>query len=509
MVAVFVCVCVCVCKCETMASSTSDLSDAVEQLQSKIGALETGALKGEVDTLQAHVQRIHERVQSAVSKLEAAATGRPLAEVDGDGTPGSTPMLPSPVRGTGAARQKVDQMSSEVRADNPYSRLMALQRMGVVQDYERIREKTIAIVGIGGVGAVVAEMLTRCGAGRLLLYDYDTVELANMNRLFFQPHQAGMTKTDAAVQTLEDINPDTRLESYHMNITTVDGYERFEKSVRGADGKSRVDLVLSCVDNYEARIAINRVCLDMGQTWMESGVSEDAVSGHIQLLKPGQMACFECAPPLVVASGVDEKTLKREGVCAASLPTTMGIVAGFLVQNTLKYLLGFGKVSPYLGYTAMTDFFPTMEMKPNPNCGNKACRRRQKEYCELIVSPEYVAAQRKAEAARLAAEAEERAKPLHEDNEWNIELVGDDESDTNASGGDAATAGSLPSGLKYEMPEADGSDEEEETDDDVNASAGADLDDLMSQLKNIQGVDDISTEKASTNPFDDGDDELL
>jgi len=40
---------------------------------------------------------------------------------------------------------------------------------------------------------------------------------------------------------------------------------------------------------------------------------------------------------LVVASNIDEKTLKREGVCAASLPTTMGIVAGFLVQNTLKY----------------------------------------------------------------------------------------------------------------------------------------------------------------------------
>lgn len=44
----------------------------------------------------------------------------------------------------------------------------------------------------------------------------------------------------------------------------------------------------------------------------------------------------QCAPPLVVASGVDEKTLKREGVCAASLPTTMAVVAGLLVQNALK-----------------------------------------------------------------------------------------------------------------------------------------------------------------------------
>ena len=77
-------------------------------------------------------------------------------------------------------------------------------------------------------------------------------------------------------------------------------------------------------------MVINQACNELGQTWMESGVSEDAVSGHIQLLVPGETACFECAPPLVVASGIDERTLKREGVCAASLPTTMGIVAGTL-----------------------------------------------------------------------------------------------------------------------------------------------------------------------------------
>ena len=38
---------------------------------------------------------------------------------------------------------------------------------------------------------------------QLLLFDYDKVELANMNRLFFQPHQAGMSKVDAAVKTLQ------------------------------------------------------------------------------------------------------------------------------------------------------------------------------------------------------------------------------------------------------------------------------------------------------------------
>ena len=60
---------------------------------------------------------------------------------------------------------------------------MALKRMNIVQDYERIRTLSVLIVGLGGVGAVAAEILTRCGIGKLLLFDHDTVEIANMNRL--------------------------------------------------------------------------------------------------------------------------------------------------------------------------------------------------------------------------------------------------------------------------------------------------------------------------------------
>ena len=77
--------------------------------------------------------------------------------------------------------------------------------MGIVDNYEKIREYTVAVVGVGGVGSVTAEMLTRCGIGKLILFDYDKVELANMNRLFFQPHQAGLSKVDAAAKTLEGI----------------------------------------------------------------------------------------------------------------------------------------------------------------------------------------------------------------------------------------------------------------------------------------------------------------
>lgn len=49
-------------------------------------------------------------------------------------------------------------------------------------EMQKIRGCSIAIVGVGGVGSVAAEMLTRCGIGHLSMFDYDIVELANMNR---------------------------------------------------------------------------------------------------------------------------------------------------------------------------------------------------------------------------------------------------------------------------------------------------------------------------------------
>uniref|UniRef100_A0A8B9CA41 THIF-type NAD/FAD binding fold domain-containing protein n=2 Tax=Anser TaxID=8842 RepID=A0A8B9CA41_9AVES len=70
--------------------------------------------------------------------------------------------------GRRAPRARIEAMSAEVTDTNPYSRLMALKRMGIVKDYEKIRTFTVAVVGVGGVGSVTAEMLTRCGIGKVM-----------------------------------------------------------------------------------------------------------------------------------------------------------------------------------------------------------------------------------------------------------------------------------------------------------------------------------------------------
>lgn len=140
----------------------------------------------------------------------------------------------------------------------------------------------------------------------------------------------------------------------------------------------------------------------------------------------------------------------------------MGIVAGFLVQNALKYLLHFGQVTNYLGYNALNDYFPTMKLKPNPQCDDTLCRQRQKEFADKPKIPEQ------------AEEAKEDDKPIHENNEWGISLIDEsiEEKDDTL----------IQEGVKlaYTLPNKGNIDECQE----VKAD-DASLDDLMAQMKSL------------------------
>ena len=105
-----------------------------------------------------------------------------------------------------------------------------------------------------------------------------------MNRMFYLPSHQGLAKVEAAKKSLLDINPDVEIETYNMNITTNENYDKFKERIEHggiSPAGSRISLVLSCVDNYAARITINKACNELNQVWYESGVSENAMSGHI------------------------------------------------------------------------------------------------------------------------------------------------------------------------------------------------------------------------------------
>ena len=238
---------------------------------------------------------------------------------------------------------------------------MALKRMGVVKNYERVRDFSVAVVGIGGVGVSIVEMLTRCGVGKVIVYDYDTIELANMNKMFYRPEQAGWNKTMACRHYCSELNPDTVFEVHNMNICAEESKAKFKESLASGsvDRKSGVSMIVGAVDNFDARQALEGVSEELAIPFLDCCVADDAMSGSVQLIIPGRTGGLEAAP-------IKAHMEKRAGTCAASLPTTESIVAGIAGQNILKYLLGFGEVAFLMTYNAINNDFQSRMTYPDP-----------------------------------------------------------------------------------------------------------------------------------------------
>lgn len=78
---------------------------------------------------------------------------------------------------------------------------------------------TVAICGLGGLGSNIAVILARAGIGRLILIDYDRVELSNLHRQEYQVMQTGQYKTEALACNLQRINPYISIETHTVKVT--------------------------------------------------------------------------------------------------------------------------------------------------------------------------------------------------------------------------------------------------------------------------------------------------
>ena len=76
----------------------------------------------------------------------------------------------------------------------------------------KISSSTIAICGLGGLGSNIAIMLARAGVGKLILIDFDKVDITNLHRQQYKPSQIGMYKTEALSCNLKEIAPYVELE---------------------------------------------------------------------------------------------------------------------------------------------------------------------------------------------------------------------------------------------------------------------------------------------------------
>ena len=84
---------------------------------------------------------------------------------------------------------------------------------------QKLEQATVAVCGLGGLGSNVAINLARAGIKKLILVDFDCVDMTNLQRQQYKASQVGTPKTDALVDNLKEIAPYVELEAYNEKIT--------------------------------------------------------------------------------------------------------------------------------------------------------------------------------------------------------------------------------------------------------------------------------------------------
>lgn len=240
-----------------------------------------------------------------------------------------------------------------------YSRQIMLPDFGV-EGQERLRSARVLVVGLGGLGSPVAMYLAAAGVGRLVLADFDAVDLSNLQRqILHTSDRIGMPKADSAQIALRAINPEVDLISVKRSLTE----ERLPELV------AEVDLVVDGCDNFATRFAVNRACV-AARVPLVSGAAI-RMEGQVSAFsgQPGT-ACYRCLYP---DDGDIDETCSANGVLAP----LVGIIGSVQAAEAIKILAGVGV--PLFGRLLLLDAasmeWRSLRLPADPAC--PVCSGRQ------------------------------------------------------------------------------------------------------------------------------------
>jgi len=232
---------------------------------------------------------------------------------------------------------------------------------------EDMLNKKALIVGAGGLGVIVADILARSGIGALYIVDRDIVTEANFNRLGFSRDDIRKPKAEALAQKIEKLrNSETVPKKYRIHVEAfhedIIGWPKLEKII------SKVDIVFSCLDNEEARRELNFLIMKLKKPMVDGATSIDGLSGTVISIVPCKTPCYECYYGSETSVKVNH--VERIGYCDASIATTMAIVASIQADQGLKILLNYGKVLPMIRVNLRDNVsvLGIENVKPRKNC---------------------------------------------------------------------------------------------------------------------------------------------
>ncbi len=183
---------------------------------------------------------------------------------------------------------------------------------------EQVAQARVAVIGAGAVGNEVVKNLALLGAGRIDVFDFDRIEAHNLTRsVFFRDGDVGRSKAQVVAERAAMLDP-------NVSLRAIEGDFWETLSLHALQTYS---CAVACVDNFEARIRLNQMCLIAGVDLVNAGLDSRYASIEVFPFSNARCgACFECHLPQSAYQRIAERYscgwLKKRAFEARKIPTT-------------------------------------------------------------------------------------------------------------------------------------------------------------------------------------------
>ena len=189
---------------------------------------------------------------------------------------------------------------------------------------QRLKNTSVLISRVGGVGGSVAYELAAAGVGRLILAHGGNLKPSDLNRQLLMTHDwIGKPRVESAARRLKELNPALEVVPFNGNLS--------DENAAGL--VSEADIVVDCAPLFEERFAMNRAAVAQGKPMVECSMY--AMEGHVTTIIPGKTGCLRCLYP-----EFPEHWKRQFPVFGA----TAGCVGSLGAMEVIKYVTGVGRL---------------------------------------------------------------------------------------------------------------------------------------------------------------------
>lgn len=217
--------------------------------------------------------------------------------------------------------------------------ILALQNNIIPESYQRnlgvislseqakLLQSKVVIIGAGGLGGTVLELLARMGIGKLIIADKDIIVDSNLNRQILSTEtNLGQRKTEVAIKRVKEINSSVEIIGHSVFINS----DNIKKIIEGAE------VAVDALDNLPSRFVLQKACQDLKIPLVHGAIA--GFNGQLTTIFPGDKG-------LELIYGSDKDLPEHGSEATLGAPTvTPAIIASLEVQEVIKILLKRGKL---------------------------------------------------------------------------------------------------------------------------------------------------------------------